>query len=220
MRRFVRENSLTIVMVVFFVLSLAGQTVAGWNVYNGEQRAHGEPAVDLAAYLTSPHFGEAVFENWESEFLQMGLFVLLTARLLQKGSPESKPLDDDASHESDRELDPGRPGAPWPVRAGRVATGVSAHSLSLALLGLFVLSFALHVANGAGELSADDLAHGGSAVSAIDYLGTAQLWFESFQNWQSEFMSIAALAILSIFLRERGSSQSKPVDAPHAETGA
>jgi hypothetical protein len=220
MRKFVRENALTIVMAVLFVLSLAGQAVAGWDVYNADQEAHDQPAVGLGAYLTGPHFGEAVFENWESEFLQMGLFVLLTARLRQKGSPESKSLDDDETHESEREMDAGRPGAPLPVRAGGVVGRVYAHSLSIALLALFVLSFALHVVNGAAEFSAQEVEHGGSPVSAIEFLGTPELWFQSFQNWQSEFLSIAALAVLSIFLREHGSSQSKPVDAPHAETGA
>ena len=218
MPRFARENSLTIVMVGLFLVSLVGQVVAGWNVFNEDQRQHGEAAVGLIAYLTGPHFGEAVFENWESEFLQMGLFVLLTARLRQKGSPESKPLDEEP-HESDREMDPDKPDAPRPVRAGGWIAWLYSHSLSIALLALFALSFALHVVNGAAELSADELAHGGSAVSALEYLGTARLWFESFQNWQSEFMSIAALAVLSIFLREHGSSQSKPVDAPHSETG-
>ncbi len=220
MSKFVRENSLTLVMTAFFVLSLAGQAVAGWQVFNDDQAKHGEAPIGLGAYLVSPHFGEAVFENWESEFLQMGLFVLLTARLRQKGSPESKPLDDDVVHESEREMNPKRRGAPWPVRRGGWVAWLYSHSLSIALLTLFALSFVLHVVSGAAELTADELAHGGSAISALQYLGEPRLWFESFQNWQSEFMSIAALAVLSIFLREHGSSQSKPVDAPHDETGS
>ena len=219
MSRFVREHSLTIVMVVLFALSLAGQAVAGWNVFNEDQLDHGEAPLEFGAYLTSPHFGEAVFENWESEFLQMGIFVLLTARLRQKGSPESKPLDDE-QHESDRKPDPKRPGAPWPVRTGGLVAKAYSHSLSIALLILFGLPFVMHIASGAAEMSADEVAHGGAPLSGIEYLGTARLWFESFQNWQSEFMSIAALAVLSIFLREHGSSQSKPVDAPHDETGS
>ena len=151
----------------------------------------------------------------------MAIFVLLTARLRQKGSPESKPFDDDEGHppETDREPDAGREGAPWPVRAGGAITKVYAHSLSIALFALFAVSFSLHVVSGAAEYSADQVDHGGQAISALQYLATSQLWFESFQNWQSEFMSIAALVVLAIFLRERGSSQSKPVDAPHSETG-
>ena len=171
MRRFVRENALTLVMAVLFALSLAGQALAGWQVYNAEQVEHGAASVDVATYLAGTHFGEAVFENWESEFLQMGLFVLLTARLRQKGSPESKPLDEDDPHETDRELDPNRPGAPWPVRRGGAVAWLYSHSLSIALLGLFALSFALHVVNGAAELSADLEAH----VRAQGYTGDVRL---------------------------------------------
>jgi hypothetical protein len=213
-----RENSLTLVMVLFFGLALAGQALAGWADYNDEQLDHGEPTASLIDYLGTGQFGEAVFENWESEFLQMGVFVLLTVHLRQKGSPESKPLE--GKEAVDREPDPTRPGAPWPVRAGGIIGRVYEHSLVTALLGLFFVSFALHVVTGAAAANADNLAHGRSPVSPIDYLTTSRLWFESFQNWQSEFMSIGALAVLAIFLRERGSPESKPVDAPHSETGS
>jgi hypothetical protein len=216
-KTFVRENGLALTMAVFFVLALAGQIVAGWAAFNEDQRQHHASEVTLATYLTTGHFGEAVFENWESEFLQMGTFVLLTVGLRQKGSPESKVLE--GEEDVDREPDPNRPGAPWPVRAGGIVSRVYAHSLGLALLGLFVLSFALHVATGAAVASADDALHGGPPVSPLEYLATPRLWFESFQNWQSEFMSIAALTVLSVFLREKGSSESKPVDASHSETG-
>ncbi len=217
MPRFIRDNSLTLVMTLLFVLALTGQVVSGWSVYNDDQQDHGTGAVSLPAYLTTSHFGEAVFENWESEFLQMGLFVILTVSLRQKGSPESKSIQ--GHEEVDRDPDPGRRGAPWPVRAGGIAAKVYANSLSLALLGLFLVSFALHVYTGAARYSEDERAHGGTEVSAIGYLATPQLWFESFQNWQSEFMSIGALVVLSIFLRQKGSSESKPVDAPIPATG-
>jgi hypothetical protein len=222
MSQLLRNNALTLAMLGLFLPSLAGQFLAGWSVYNEDRAEHGSQPVSAVDYLTSPHFGEAVFENWESEFLQMGIFVLLTARLRQKGSPESKPFEEDDGHppESDREPDPGRKGAPWPVRVGGAISRVYAHSLSIALFALFALSFSLHVVSGAAEYSAEQVEHGGQPVSAFQFLGTSQLWFQSFQNWQSEFMSIAALVVLAIFLRERGSSQSKPVDAPHGETGA
>jgi hypothetical protein len=138
--------------------------------------------------------------------------------LRQKGSPESKSLD--GNEEVDREPDPNRPGAPWPLRAGGLAATLYANSLILALFALFAFSFALHVVTGAAEYSADQVAHGGSAVSPLQYLTTSQLWFESFQNWQSEFMSIGALVVLAIFLRQKGSPESKPVDAADSETGA
>ena len=221
MRKAVRDNALTLVMALLFALTLVGQSVAGLSVYNQDQREHGESEISLLEYFGTGHFGEALFENWESEFLQMGLFVLLTARLHQRGSPESKGFEEDGAeaHKTDREPDPRRRDAPGPVRRGGIVLKLYSHSLSIALLTGFVLSFALHVTYGATEFSEAQLAHGGLAVDGLSYLGEAQLWFESFQNWQSEFMSIAALTVLSIFLRERGSSQSKPVDAPHSETG-
>ena len=137
MKQFVRENSLTLVMTALFLLALAGQTVSGLATYNGEQVEHGEKPVSISQYLTTGHFGEAVFENWESEFLQMGLFVLLTVWLRQKGSPESKALM--APEAADREPDPQRRGAPWPVRAGGIAAGIYralAHDCSLALFAI------------------------------------------------------------------------------------
>jgi hypothetical protein len=217
MPRFAREHGLTLVMTVLFILALAGQTLTGWSVYNGDQVDHGESAISLGEYLGTGHFGEAVFENWESEFLQMGLFVVLTVVLRQKGSPESKSIDGD--EEVDRDPDRARSDAPLPVRVGGFLGRIYEHSLSIALLGLFVLSFALHVVTGAAAYSEEQGAHGEAKVSAIEYLATPQLWFESFQNWQSEFMSIGALVVLSIFLRQKGSPESKPVDAPHLETG-
>ncbi len=216
-KTFVRENSLTMVMTALFLLALAGQTVAGFAVFNDQQVELGASPVSIGQYLISGQFGEAVFENWESEFLQMGLFVLLTVWLRQKGSPESKPLE--GREAEDRQPDPHRTGAPWPVRTGGFVAGIYRHSLSMALLALFVVTFILHVITGAAAFSAEQVAHGGTAVSPLGYLLTSQLWFESLQNWQSEFMSIGALVVLAIFLRERGSPESKPVDAPHAETG-
>jgi hypothetical protein len=217
MKKFVRENSLTLVMTGLFLFALVGQIVAGSAEYNEAQIDHGERPVSIGEYLTTGHFGEAVFENWESEFLQMGLFVLLTVSLRQKGSPESKSVDGD--EDVDRTPDPKRPGAPWPIRAGGLASTIYAHSLVLALFALFAMSFVLHVVTGAAADSTEQIAHGGSAVSPLEYLTTSRLWFESFQNWQSEFMSIGALVVLSIFLRMKGSPESKPVDAPSAKTG-
>jgi hypothetical protein len=217
-KNFVRDNSLTLVMTGLFLFALAGQTVSGFADYNDEQVEHGELAVSIGQYLTTGHFGEAVFENWESEFLQMGLFVLLTVWLRQKGSPESKSLDGIES--VDRQPDPSRRGAPWPVRTGGIAATIYRHSLAIALLALFAVSFMLHVVTGAAAFSAEQIAHGGAGVSPLGYLTTSRLWFESFQNWQSEFMSIGALVVLAIFLREKGSPESKPVDAPDTETGA
>jgi hypothetical protein len=215
MRTLVRDHGLSLVMTVLFVLAISGQALTGWSVYNDDQKEHGGSTVSFPAYLTTGHFGEAVFENWESEFLQMGLFVVLTVVLRQRGSPESKPME--GEDDVDRPGDPNRPGAPLPVRVGGLLGKVYEHSLSIALLTLFAISFALHVVTGAAAYSAQQEAHGEAAVSPIEYLTSSQLWFESFQNWQSEFMSIGALVVLGLFLRQRGSPESKPVDAPHDE---
>jgi hypothetical protein len=160
-----------------------------------------------------------VFENWESEFLQMAMYVVLTAVLIQQGSAESKqgdgsdPQDEDPlEHQTDTD-------APRPVRTGGLALTLYEHSLSLALFALFALSFVLHAAGGAKAYSAEQVAHGGSEVRILEYVTTSQFWFESLQNWQSEFLAVLAIVVLSIFLRQRGSAESKPVHAPHTATG-
>ncbi|HUQ30581.1 MAG TPA: DUF6766 family protein [Pyrinomonadaceae bacterium] len=220
MRRILRENGLSIVLFLLFIFSVAGQSVTGFHEYNQDQQEHKQPAVGFAEYLGSGHFVEAIFENWESEFLQMGMYVLLTAYLYQKGSPESKELDKKEAVDRDpkKSRKKGK-NVPWPVRRGGFILKIYENSLCLALFLLFLASFALHAAGGAKEYSQDQLAHGGQAVSMVQYLGTSRFWFESFQNWQSEFLSVGLLIVFSIFLRQKGSPESKPVDAPHNETG-
>jgi len=220
MGRWLRDNGLTLALLALFAFSIIGQGLAGLRVYNADQRDHGEQPVALAEYLRTGHFVEAVFENWESEFLQMGLYVLLTAFLYQRGSAESKDPDQHENVDDDPKEARGKPDAPGPVKAGGLALKLYANSLTIVLLLLFVISFTLHVAGGVSAYNAEQQAHGGETVSALGYLATSQLWFESFQNWQSEFLSIAAIVVLSIFLRQRGSPESKPVAAPHGETGA
>jgi len=206
-------------MSALFVMSLAGQVWTGLDEANNERSEHGNAALDLGTYLTTGHFVEAVFENWESEFLQMGMFVVLTVVLRQKGSPESKPLE--GEQPVDAEPNRRRKNAPWPVRRGGVALKVYEHSLGVALFALFGMSLALHAVGGTMEFNDDAEAHGSSArMTPVAYLSTSRFWFESFQNWQSEFMSIGALVVLSIFLRQKGSPESKPVDHPHGETGS
>ena len=219
MRALIRNNSLSLAMTALFVLSLAGQVWTGLDEANDERSEHVNAALDLGTYLTSGHFVEAVFENWESEFLQMGIFVVLTVVLRQKGSPESKPLEGEQS--VDAEPKPRRKKAPWPVRRGGVALKVYENSLGVALFALFSMSLALHAVGGAMEFNDDAEAHGSPArVTPASYLSTSRFWFESFQNWQSEFMSIGALVVLSIFLRQKGSPESKPVHEPHSKTGS
>ncbi len=220
MKRVLRNNGLSLAMFGLFALSIVGQSIVGEHEFNDDQRAHSQPTVDFFGYLRTGHFVEAVFENWESEFLQMSAYVLLTVFLYQKGSAESKDPDDRPDPvDADPREHRGDPKAPWPVRQGGWVLRLYEHSLTIALFLLFVLSFFLHAAGGAREYSAEQLEHGEPAVSTLEYLGTSRFWFESFQNWQSEFLSVGAVVVLSVFLRQRGSPESKPVAAPHDKTG-
>lgn len=219
-RKFFRENSLSLALFGVFFLSLAGQTFAGLDQYNEELQQHGEVAVELGSYLTSGHYLEAVFENWESEFLQMAAYVLFTVSLRQKGSPDSKPLGSDEDVDGDPRQARVRPGVPWPVRRGGFILKLYENSLGLALALLFVLSFSLHAIGGAMAQNQEQRWHGETdQVSVLTYVTTSKFWFESFQNWQSEFFSLGTMIVLSIYLRQRGSPESKPVDAPHEQTG-
>lgn len=210
------RNSLSIVLFLIFVGSFAGQAVAGWYVFNDRLAEHHLARYTFWRYLGSGHILSATFENWESEFLQMALYVLLTIFLRQRGSSESKGCE--GPEEVDREPQP-HPDAPWPVRRGGWYLAVYRHSLSIALLLLFICSFLLHYTGSWIDHNFEQGLEGRAGVPFGSYLGTSQFWFESFQNWQSEFLSVFALVVLSIYLRQYGSPQSKPVDAPYGETG-
>ena len=219
MQVWLRNNGLTLALLALFTASLAGQAVTGWASENEMLLDHGKAPLLLASYLTSAPFLSALFENWESEFLQMWVFVMLTAYLFQRGSPESKDPDASAPQDRDPKADARKVGAPWPVRAGGWARVAYSHSLGMVLLSLFIASFILHWLNSARRAAGEALAHGHPALSAGAYLFQPEFWFESFQNWQSEFLSTAVLIVLAIFLRERRSPESKPVGAPHSQTG-
>ncbi len=219
LRRVAFENGLAIAAFALFLLTFVGQVLAGRADYNEEQRDHGRPTVDLAQYLGTGAFLEATAENWESEFLQMGVFVVLTSFLYQRGSSESKNIELPEAVDQRPEEARGDPAAPWPVRRGGVPLLLYKHSLSLTLFALFAVSLVLHAVGGAAEYSEAQRQHGGAPVSVLGYLATSRFWFESLQNWQSEFLSVAVLVLLSIWLREQGSPQSKPVAAAHADTG-
>jgi len=215
--RFLYENSMLLVMFVLIVGTLAGQFVTGMQDYNDELKEMGLAELSAAQYFHSGHFLEATFENWESEFLQMGLYVVLTIWLRQKGSAESKALYE--PEEVDDEPRPHKKDAPWPVRVGGLALAIYKQSLSLAFFLLFFLSMWLHAKGGAEVYSIEQVDQGKEVVSTLEYMGTSRFWFESLQNWQSEFLSIFSIVLLSIFLRQHGSPESKPVDAAHSETG-
>jgi hypothetical protein len=216
--RLLRDNGLTIALMLLFSASIVGQLLSGWHVTLEDAARHNQTALSLAAYIRSPQFLSSVFENWESEFLQMSAYVVLTAILFQRGSAESKDPD-----EPPRDADLGkqaeRPGAPRILRWGPVWRGIYARSLGTALALLFLLSFIMHWTQSAKMAAEEAIEHGGTPLSTMAYLGDPQLWFESFQNWQSEFLSTAVLVVLSIFLRQRESPESKAVAAAHGETG-
>lgn len=215
-QRFFYENSLSLTVLLFTLITIFGQIITGWKVYNEELQQMDMAPLLIRDYLGSGHFIEALFENWESEFLQMGLYVLLTVWLHQKGSSESKKLY--KKEEVDREPT-SKKDAPWPVKQGGLVLEVYKSSLSIAFFILFFISFYLHAVGGAEVYNLEQLDEGKPTVDVWGYMQTAQFWFESLQNWQSEFLSIISIVVLSIFLRQKGSPESKPVDAPNSETG-
>ncbi|GHO48880.1 DUF6766 family protein [Ktedonospora formicarum] len=220
MRRIFYENGLSIVLFALFLACVIGQSLTGYQVYNQDQQEHHQPQVKYETYLVSGYLLESLAENWESEFLQMGLFVLLTAFLFQKGSPESNPLEkQEPSHRGSAESTH-TPSLPWPVRRGGIIFVIYQHSLTIALLLLFAISFVLHAIGGAKAYCQEQMEHGNThCPDALHFVGTATFWFQSLQNWQSEFLSIGMIIVLAIFLRQKGSSQSKEVASPHGKTG-
>ncbi|MDF7773648.1 hypothetical protein P1X14_00180 [Sphingomonas sp. AOB5] len=219
MRRILRDNGLTIVLLLLFAFSICGQWLTGWRVAVEDAIRHGKAAMSLAGYTISPEFLSSVFENWESEFLQTGAYVVLTATLFQRGSSESNDPDDTEPRDADLAAQAEKPGAPVILRKGPFWRALYARSLGIALALLFAASFVLHWTQSARAAAAEAREHGEPAVDTLAYLLDPQLWFESFQNWQSEFLSTAILVVLSIYLRQRESPESKPVAAPHSSTG-
>ena len=211
---FFRRNGLSLVLLLLFLAFLAGQVLTGFRASNEERAEQGLAAETMTAYLGSGHFISATFENWESEFLQMGMYVLLSVSLRQKGSAESRPLDPNQENER---IESGA--LPWPVRAGGLWLKLYEHSLAIAFGGLFLLSFVLHLEGSWRHENVQRQLEGELPLRVWDHLASAQFWFESFQNWQSEFLAVASLVLLTIFLRQKDSPQSKPVSAPHRQTG-
>ena len=213
-RRVLRNNALSLVALVLVLASLTGQFLAGQRVYNAERLELGLAPLRFTQYATSAHAISATFENWESEFLQMGMFVMLTVVLRQKGSSESRPM---SKEQEDRRIEPGP--KPWPVRAGGIWKALYGHSLAAAFFVLFALSFVAHVEGSWHRELTERMARHEPTISLVEYVQTADFWFESLQNWQSEFLAVASIVLLSIWLRHRGSPESKPVATPHSEMG-
>jgi len=215
---FLYRNGLTIVLVLFFMACITGQIYTGLQEHNNELSEYGHASLGVMEYLSTGHFLQTTFENWESEFLQMGMYVLLTVSLRQQGSSESKKLDE--AEEVDREPDPNKADAPWPVKKGGWMLKIYKNSLSLAFILLFIASSVLHAIGSHKNFNEEQVLKGKHTVSMIEFMQESRFWFESFQNWQSEFVAVISIVVLSIFLRQYGSPESKPVDASATETGS
>ena len=220
MGKWVREHGLLLVNAGLFLAFFTGMILTGAANYSEEQQAHGESAVSVLQFLATGEFVEATFENWESEFLQMAMYVVLTVFLFQKGSSESKPVGKDAPQDEDPRQAAIKKATPWPVKRRGAVLKVYEHSLSILLFLLFLGSFTAHALGGAEAYNEEQQSHGQATVTVLQYVGTSRFWFESFQNWQSEFLAVAVLVGASVYLREKGSPESKPVAEPHYETGA
>jgi hypothetical protein len=215
-KRFVKDNSLSLFFLAIFLLALGGQAIAGHDVYNSEQLSHGGSPISLWDYLSTSHFGQAVTENWQSEYLQFALFALATVWLLQKGSPESKELDR-AGTESDRDQRVGRHArrdSPRWAKVGGLRTAIYSNSLIIVMGLIFFGSWFAQSVTGMSAFNSEQQDHGEAGLSWWGYVGSSDFWEATFQNWQSEFLAVGSFAILAVFLRQRGSPESKPVGAP------
>jgi hypothetical protein len=221
MRRFLKQNSLSIVFLVLFVAALAGQAIAGHADFNEQALRHGDPEMSLSRYVGSSEFAVDVMENWQSEYLQFTLLVLLTAWLLQRGSPESKELDK-AGRESDQQQKVGpyaHQNSPAWAKVGGIRRTIYENSLVLVMGTIWLGTWFAQSVAGLSQYNSDRLDHHLDTVGWLSYIGRPDFWNRTLQNWQSEFLAVGSMAILAIYLRQRGSPESKPVGAPHTSTG-
>ncbi len=208
MKRFVRENSLSLFFLALFLVALAAQSFAGWHEYNAEQHNHGETAITYWGYVTSSSFGRAVLENWQSEYLQFTLYVMATVWLVQKGSSESKKPGEEGPR-----VDTSRRFIGWRDK-------LYSNSLLILMVVIWLGSWAGQAFTGWSDYNSEQLTHHQPTHDLLGYLGTADFWEQTLQNWQSEFLAVGSFAVFAIYLRQRGSPESKPVGAPHEKTGA
>jgi hypothetical protein len=220
-KRFLRENSLGLVFGLLFLVVLVGQAFAGHADFNEQQLTEGLMPVSLGRYVTSASFATDVAENWQSEYLQFALYIFLTVWLLQKGSPESKSLDE-VGLESEEQQKIGRfatADSPRWAHARGLRLFLLSNSLGLVMGTIFLLSWLAQSVAGVAAYNEEQLGNLEDPVSWTQYLAEPDFWNRTLQNWQSELLAVASMAILAIYLRQRGSPQSKPVGAPHTATG-
>jgi hypothetical protein len=221
-RKYLRENSLTLFFLILFVAALVGQALVGHSAFNHEQIAHQDATMSLGRYVTSSAYWVDVMENWQSEYLQFTLFVLAAVWLVQKGSTESKPPGEEGG-ESDEKQKLGEHtqlNSPKWAKAGGWRTTVYSNSLLLLMVAIWLSSWFAQLLTGRIEYNGEQLDHQESALSLAQYAGSSDFWNRTLQNWQSEFLAMASMLVFSIWLRQRGSPQSKPVGEPHTSTGA
>jgi hypothetical protein len=223
-KQYFENNGLSLAAFSLFVIFAALQIFTGHHAFNADEMEHGRNGVSLVRYLNTPHFWEALFENWESEFLQMGVLIVLSEKLRQKGSAQSRKLKKDEAEEKLREKkieDQARTAGktPWMAQAGGWKRTIYANSLLLAFAGLFIASLLGHIIASYLRFKNETFEHGLDPGTIWSYLGSSKLWFESMQNWQSEFLAVFSIVFLSIWLRAKNSTESKPVGAAHDFTG-
>ena len=219
--RTLRNHSLSLVFLGLFLAALVGQAIAGHAEYNNEQIAHMSATVSFWRYVVSSNFGQAVMENWQSEYLQFTTFIFLTVWVVQKGSPESKKLDE-VGTESDEQQKVGEYAtsrSPKWARARGLRLWVYSNSLVLVMGTIWIGTWFAQSVTGWSAYNADQLDHKEPTVSWLGYITSADFWQTTLQNWQSEFLAVGSMAVLAIYLRQRGSPESKPVGAPHEATG-
>ncbi|MCH1881882.1 DUF6766 family protein [Agrococcus sp. ARC_14] len=215
-----RKHALTIAFGILFLLALIGQSVAGFIEFNQGQEAHGEAPVDFLDFVTSSGFIVDVAENWQSEYLQFFLFIFATIWLVQVGSPESKQPGEEGPGTDEEQLvhEHAKPTSPaWAKVRGWRHT-IFSNSLLLTMGAVFLLSWLAQSIAGTTVYNDEQLQHGQRAVTWLEYIASADFWNRTLQNWQSEFLAVGSMIALSIYLRQRGSPESKPVGAPHGTT--
>ena len=225
--RFVRSAGLSLFFLAIFAVSVIFQAITGHRLYNEDQITHAElldeapDTVSFCDYVFSSHFGQSLMENWQSEYLQFFLFVLVTVWLLQRGSTESKELDKAGTETEEEQMlgEHARQNSPKWAKVGGARQWIYSNSLLLVMGFIFICSWFAQSVTGWTDHNAEQVEHSDVSITWLEYVGSSSFWFDTLQNWQSEFLAVGSMAVLSIYLRQRGSPESKPVGAPHTATG-
>ena len=211
MKRHLRNQGLSLFFFALFAAALTGQAIAGHAEFNDEALAHGSETLSFWGYVVSSDFGQAVMENWQSEYLQFTLFVFATVWFVQKGSPESKKVDEVGTQTDAEQQIAGRDGG--------LGLFLYSNSLLILMAAIWIGSWLAQSLTGWRVYNEQALEHGEATLGWLPYVGTAEFWESTLQNWQSEFLAVGSMVVLSVYLRQRGSPESKPVGASNEATG-